>query len=458
MPDRRGRSSRQGHRGRPAFSAALVMVAVWTACAPEAPSRPPLLLVTVEGLRADLAVTALPRTAEAFAAAGCRRTAIATSSAAAPAVASVITGLSPWRHRVLLSRQTLAPEFRTLAEALQAGGYQNRAWSEASATPSVAKGFAQGIDQWSHFRDGREPSLALRGLAAGQFVWIHLGVAVAFLKADPGDPALAKLNGEWQRRARRGLRRSDLQAAAIRGAMTPELAEVARNAYLGALGALDQKLSPLFRALNESPANRRATAVLIGIDGEPLGADGEWQRGHDLGRASIEVPFWYRAPDLDGSPCADSTTPPSASGAFALLLDRAGLSPPPGVATVQRGKDNSPSFSELYRLDGANRFSWVTEGQQIQWRTSLAPAGAGRRRLGKQRDRLDRQVFPRLAPLSGTGGGGSAVTTQVTSWAAGAGPPGARAASADERARFRAAFLGFVDRERAPLYELAEVP
>jgi arylsulfatase A-like enzyme len=413
-------------------------------------------LVTVEGLRADTAESALPRAAASFSGNGaCRGTAIAASSATAPALASLLTGLNPWRHRVLLDRQSLGEEFRTLAEALQSAGYATQGFQEASTLATARKGFAQGFDRWAHLREGQEAAMALRALAPGGFVWVHLVAAANGYRVAPEDVASANLDASWARRARRGFRRSVLQQASDRGQMTPELAELARAAYRHTLGAVDQRLARLLGALGESKSVGQTTVILVGVQGDPLGSDGQWQRGRDLQRGSIEVPFWIRSPEAVPPGCTDSAAPPSARLVFARLLERAGQKPPPGVA-ASRGSATSESFSELYRLDGFNRFSWVTDSRLFQWRTRLDPVGAEARRLGRRRERPYRSLFPLTAPLSG-----GSLTSSVVPWTPTGGEAAAvaaRPATDEELARFKAVFLWFVDRERAPQDEVAEVP
>ena len=245
---------------------------------------------------------------------------------------------------------------------------------------------------------------------------------------------------------------SVLQQAADRGQMTPELARLARAAYRHTLGTVDQKLARLLGALAESNLAGQATVILVGVQGEPLGGDGQWQRGRDLQRGSIEVPLWIRSPEAVPTGCTDSPMPPSARLVFARLLERAGQKPPPGVA-ASRGPATSESFSELYRLDGFNRFSWVTDDRLFQWRTRLDPVGAEARRLGRRRERPYRSLFPLTAPLSG-----GSITSSVVPWTPTGGEAAARPAAEDELTRFKAVFLWFVDRERAPQDEVTEVP
>ena len=444
-----------GSRGRTGRWATWALAATAVACTPPSPDRPPLVLLTVEGLRADTAESALPRTAATFSGSGaCRATAIAASSATAPALASLLTGLNPWRHRVLLDRQSLSEEFRTLAEALQSAGYATQGFQEASTVATARKGFAQGFDRWAHLREGQGAAIALRALAPGDFVWVHLVAAANGYRVAPEEAASANLDPSWARRARRGFRRSVLQQASDHGRMTPELAALARAAYRHTLGPVDQKLARLLGALAESNSAGQATVILVGVQGEPLGSDGQWQRGRDLQRDSIEVPLWTRSPEAVRTGCTDSAIPPSARRVFARLLERAGQEPPPGVAAA-RSPASLESFSELYRLDGFNRFAWVTDDHLFHWRTRLDPVGAEARRLGRRRERPYRSLFPLTAPLSGGSIIGSAVP-----WTPAGGDSAAatRPATQDELARFKAVFLWFVDRERAPQDEVAEVP
>ena len=127
---------------------------------------------------------------------------------------------------MLLDRQSLSEEFRTLAEALQSAGYATQGFQEASTLATARKGFAQGFDRWAHLREGQEAAMALRALAPGNFVWVHLVAAANGYRVALEEVASANLDASWARRARRAPsssrspRRSDARSSASPAART----------------------------------------------------------------------------------------------------------------------------------------------------------------------------------------------------------------------------------------------
>ncbi|MDP9122506.1 MAG: sulfatase-like hydrolase/transferase, partial [Acidobacteriota bacterium] len=103
-------------------------------------------------------------------------TAIAASSSEAPAMASLLTGLRPWQHQVLLdgAAARLSPELWTLPKALKAAGYTTSAYV-SSYWYSADFGYASGFDSFQEMGKIREPAERLAALGEGrQFVWVHI--------------------------------------------------------------------------------------------------------------------------------------------------------------------------------------------------------------------------------------------------------------------------------------------
>src|SRR5262249_6233550 len=118
------------------------------------PRRPPVLLITLHGLRADVVdvlrpgapVPPLTPHLDAFARqASWSGRAIAASSASAPALAALFTGLRPWQTQVLYDGTPLSLRFPTLPSALGDAGYTSAGFSEQTSLRR-AGGFIHGFE------------------------------------------------------------------------------------------------------------------------------------------------------------------------------------------------------------------------------------------------------------------------------------------------------------------------
>jgi arylsulfatase A-like enzyme/folate-binding Fe-S cluster repair protein YgfZ len=135
------------------FVAAAVGLAVATlgSCAPRAPRRPNVLLVTIDTLRADRLSSygyarATTPNLDRLASEGLRYThAQAPRAKTTPSIASVMSGLYPHEHGVRDLAQPLSRSVPTLAEALARAGYATGAivgnWVLTDARAGLARGF-----------------------------------------------------------------------------------------------------------------------------------------------------------------------------------------------------------------------------------------------------------------------------------------------------------------------------
>jgi len=154
-----------------------------------APTRPNVLLVTIETLRADhvggygYERNTTPNL-DRLAAEGARfRTTIAQAPFTLPSIASLMTGLTPPRHGVRNHPATLASGIETLAERFQAAGYQTAAMTRHTWLRRKS-GLDQGFDEYHNNKfaaglDARSLSLAAldwlraREPAKPFFLWLH---------------------------------------------------------------------------------------------------------------------------------------------------------------------------------------------------------------------------------------------------------------------------------------------
>ncbi|MFM2162504.1 MAG: hypothetical protein RLZZ383_2016 [Pseudomonadota bacterium] len=213
---------------------------------PEA-SGPPIVLITVDTLRADAAASmaSLGRVASA----GRRfETALSTSSWTVPSMASVMTGHLPATHGAGVSNAGalagIAPTVPTLAESLSANGYATAAFA-TNAWLKPGLGFERGFDAYDHadlrrphrllaagFPPGRAPRDAMevvaraldwagaQGDGRGRFLWVHL--------LDPHLPWLHDASGAgWSdERLRSGMRLDEDVERQLRAGYAAEVAHV----------------------------------------------------------------------------------------------------------------------------------------------------------------------------------------------------------------------------------------
>jgi arylsulfatase A-like enzyme len=308
----------------------VVLCATGLACEESTPSpRPSIALVVIDTLRAD-AVSAYGAREEttpnfdALAAAGRLYTrAYAPSPWTLPSHASLLTGVGVEQHGVGLHGQVVLGEGAlTLAERLQAAGYETAGFSE-NALVSPAFGFGQGFDHFS-VRSADEQ------FAANQSLVIDVRDELArWLDAvDPQDPFFVFVNLYDPHEPYRVRRENPFLPASATTAQgkqagagqrtshricdrvpnSPQL-ELLRGLYLGEVAVADQKLGSLLDLLRARAAGGLIT-VVTSDHGEHFGEhrllDHEFSvreqvlhvplvvSGAGLGAATIDTPVELR--------------------------------------------------------------------------------------------------------------------------------------------------------------------
>jgi hypothetical protein len=390
---------------RPAAVVLLLLGLCLGACArPERPRRPrfPVLLVTFEGLRAD-AVAGLggepgltPHLDELIAEADWAGRGVAASGWAAPAAASILTGLPPWTHQVVsFERPRLASELVTLGEALGDLGYRSEAYVSGYWI-SARHRFGQGFGSFESLRRGGRAQARLRALRGDrELVWIHF--------RDPSGPWTRRdwaLPGETFGALPRRLGGRQLGPYSNPDAPAPPvLRQAARALYRQSTAWADERLGRMLAALDASGHGDETLVVVTSTHGQSLGEGGEIGDGRSLDRSLLEVPLVIRLPEGFGRALAPPPDRPVATArVWATLVDAAGGEPPPGVAPsllagapgAAPGRDveaaaASPVLSELYQACGDNLFSLVDGDRQLLWRR---PYAAGRGDCYRARHRL----------------------------------------------------------------------
>ncbi len=426
-----------------ALLALLASVALGVAgCAGSPPPPPahrgPIVLITIDALRAD-AVGALggpPRLTPHLDALAKEATwagrAISASSWTIPSMASILTGLQPWRHGNWHGgRPVLAPELVTLAEALKALGFRTAAF-RSNHWLQEEYGYAQGFDLFRYLKEGKRAEQELAALDGGpQLVWIHIlpPHAPYFLHEN----LLPRLDDPPA-----GLPRKvavlDLEPYYDPAVPAPpETLRRFRAMYLLNAAWADQIFGRMMAALESSGHFDDALVVVTSDHGEEFKENGQVEHGGNLGRALIEVPLIVKLPKGFARPLViPAGSRPANVRVYATLVEAAGGTPIPGAAPSLFAPAPGAVLSELYLGDGTNDFSLVVGDRQLLWQSHFGdhepefyPAklqslgGAPDQPLREAPDAIfGRQVaeFDRTLPL--TGARGLPPTLRLEQWAA----------------------------------------
>ena len=404
-------SSARGACVLAALALLLATLGMATACGAPSPvpaHTGPIVLITCEGLRAD-AVGALAGDAEASATpkldswarqASWAGRAVATSSAPAPALASLFTGLSPWQHQVLYGSRPPAEELWTLAEALHQQGYATTAFV-AGRWLLRDPGWRQGFDRFQRLQRDQPAVQFLAHLdGSPQLVWIHLD--------QPQPPYQVRPRfAQLLRRPPRTLpaRMTALDLAAFRDParpLPPARRAAAWELYRQNVAWLDARVGQLLEALTTSGQSERALVVFTSLHGEEFGEQGQVGHGQNLSRVTLEVPLIVQVPPDDAQlKAALPAQPwPSQLALWPMLVAATGGAVPAAVIPDPAG--GAPS--ELYLTNGSNYISLLAEGgTQLLREVPFAPPEADyyrarRRKMGGRGELREppKRIFGRL--------------------------------------------------------------
>ncbi|MGE5233662.1 MAG: sulfatase [Acidobacteriota bacterium] len=369
-------------RGR-ALLASVALAAVALGCghrapAPAAAHRGPIVLITIDALRADaLGVFGgpprlTPHLDELAHQASWAGRAISASSWTIPSMASIMTGLQVWRHGNWHGgRPVLAPELETLAEALKASGYATAAF-RSNHWLQEEYGYAQGFDVFRYLREGRRAEQALSRLDGGpQFVWVHiLPPHAPYVLHDNLVSRLDDPPSDLPRRV------APLDLEPYYDPSVPAPPEILRRFramyWLNAAWA-DQIFGRMMAALRASGHFDDALVVVTSDHGEEFKEHGQVEHGGNLGRALIEVPLIVKLPKGSTRRLAiPAGSRPANLRVYATLVEAAGGTPGPDVAPSLFTAAPGPVLSELYLGDGSNDFSLVVGDRQLLWQSRFA--------------------------------------------------------------------------------------
>lgn len=251
----------------------------------------------------------------------------AATSSTQPSVASLLTGLDPWRHGVTRNGLVMSEEWTTVAEAFRDAGFHTAA-AVASLPVSHHFGFAQGFERFDdrfttggasrtweglpnpekHFyRSARtltDAALAAVEAAPGdrQFFWFHY-----FDPHAPYGDADGATSGTADDGATRETTLSPpaILRAARKGKDVSSLLGRARTLYDRDVVVMDQEIERLLARLDRDATRFDTHVVVVSDHGESFGEDGSLAHGSRLTPAQIHVPLVVLSPVVSGAVRSD---------------------------------------------------------------------------------------------------------------------------------------------------------
>lgn len=303
------------------------------------PGAPSVVLVTLDTTRADHlgvygARTATPNLSRLAAEGVLYEAALAPIPVTGPSHTSLMTGLGPWSHGVLLNGIPAPADRETLAERLAAEGYRTGAFVSAyvlNHTIGLSRGFTTYDDDFSSLK-GAEALLGARLLAAlsrnlnpdlvlerrgdatiddaiawlqegdesrPYLLWVHLfdphgpyappaPYDTAYYEGDPKSPSHTSM----------------AQVKGVAAYLQDSLQGVTDAAWVvaqydGEISFADAQLGRLLDAIDARGDAARTVVVVAGDHGESLGEHGVWfNHGDDLYDPSLHVPLVMRGAGL----------------------------------------------------------------------------------------------------------------------------------------------------------------
>lgn len=278
--------------------------------------RPNLIIYLVDTLRADhlgcygYARPTSPRIDRFAADAVLFENGRAQSSWTKPAVAAVLTGLYPVAHGAELRAERIHESVETLAERLQAAGYETALFT-TNGNVSARFGFDQGWDSFRFMtrREGRKRKHYAAAEMNGEiFAWLaererRHPTRPLFLfvhTLDPHDPYRPR--EEFRRRLAPAVdveaaccRRSN-ELAALTGAAAVKQAADAMALYDAEIAQNDAAFGDFLDELERRGLAATSAVLLTADHGEEFLDHGGWKHGFTLYEEMLHIPFVLRLP------------------------------------------------------------------------------------------------------------------------------------------------------------------
>lgn len=331
---------------------------------PQAASPRHVILITAQGLRPDAIGQAgptgsslTPHLDALIAGASASGTAISASPDTAPALASAVTGLSPWQHQVLHSASPApARHLYTVAESFRDRGFAT------TAVPSgrilrTNPGYLQGFQQIVGLQRTAVVRRHLAELSEDpSFTWIHF---------DQPQPPYFRSQADRNPRRRRALL-AEIERYRNPATVLPTAQrERLWQGYLRNVSRLDRELGSLLEALRSSGRWDEAMIVFVSLHGEEFGEHGQVGHGNNLGRATLEVPWALKIPSSMDPGLLHIPLRPGLTRLISTLVAATGSGPAPALDRSLFEGGDAGALSELYLTNGVNHFSLIQGDLQM---------------------------------------------------------------------------------------------
>jgi arylsulfatase A-like enzyme/Flp pilus assembly protein TadD len=257
-----------------------------------APSATPVLLITVDTLRADHVGAYGARTVQtpaidSLAAQGVRfDDALVQAPITLPSHTSILSGTYPmWHGARSFSNPGLRPDMGFISEAFERQGYATAAFVSSFALDS-SWGLSRGFETYDD-RVYPDPDASGHGTKIKRRASDTVDVLLDWLKAHPPGAPEAKPFFVW-------LHLYDPHSPYQ--PPEPFLTRYEGHPYDGEIAYADSQLGRLFDYLREIGVYDRALIVLLSDHGESLGEHGELEHGYFAYRSTLRVPLIFKLP------------------------------------------------------------------------------------------------------------------------------------------------------------------
>ena len=314
-----------------------------------------------------------------------------------PAVASLLTGVTPLRHGAVRLRSALGDHVPTLAEILRAKGWATAAWV-TNMNVSPHWGFARGFDRYEYLeedtREGRVyvPAATIQEAAIGwirerrdQPFFLYLHASDTHGPYTPGDP--------WRERFEVGTPPVVTSSAALavqavmqkgRQASAADV-EWLKSLYDGEIAELDASIGAFVEQLRALGTLDRTLLVVVADHGEEFHDHGALSHGRTLHRELLQVPLLVRFPGgAHGGTRVGALV--QHVDVFSTILEQLGVPVPDGVdgrsLLARVTADGAPDPDAL-----AVSHTWLGQAELVSttapdWKVIVRRQGARRARPG----------------------------------------------------------------------------
>ena len=345
----------------------LLLAGLWLACGKEERRPGPIVLITIDTLRADhVGARLTPHLHRLAAEATWAGRAVTPSSWTVPSMSSLFTGFQPATTQTWsFDRAVIPRKLPLLPEVLRSRGYHTAGY-RANPWTMARYGYSRGFDHFDNLGDGSGAEARLASLDGGpDFVWVHM--------LPPHSPYVRQPHLEDRVRVPDlplRVRHADLEPYYDPSVpLPPELERVFRAMYALNVAWADEKLGRLLDALRRSGQWDRTLLVVTSDHGEEFREYGQIAHGGNLGRHLIEVPLVIKLP---AGLKLETRGPMATIRVRNTLIEAAGGEPEPGTAPSLFRPWDGGVLSELYLDDGINHFSYVEGDRQLLWESHFA--------------------------------------------------------------------------------------